>query len=206
MFFLTRVYFFGAMTVPATPIKRVVLIPYWVQEALSRHKDGLHEALCFDTLHKFINTNDLIGFLALQDYVLELAGHEVHGDALTLKWTETAREEASKTLLTQTIIPLVKSPEYLDDVFWRLFSRESCFERLPHHTEAFNVYDITHDVASIVIHPGFFTEEAGSNGYRTALIVALLKVLYAYNAYHEVAHTPLFKRYLDLLAQKELTV
>jgi hypothetical protein len=191
--------------VPARPIKKVILMPYWVQDALSRHNDALGEALCFDTLSKFLNTNDLIGFLSLQDYLLELAGHEVHGCALYSKWEQTASGD-SQTLLQQTIIPMSRAPGYIDDVHSRLFGDESCHDRCPHHTEAFNVYDIAHDVAAVVIHPGFFTEEAGANGYRAALIVAVLKVLYAYNAYHEVAHTPLFKRYLELLAQKELTV
>ncbi len=194
------------MVPAARPIKKVVLMPYWVQDALSRHNDALGGALCFDTLSKFLNTNDLIGFLSLQDYLLELAGYELHGNALTLKWVETAKCAESETLLTQTIIPMASMPGYLDDVHSRLFGAESCYDRQSRHETPFNVYDITHDVAAVVIHPGFFTEEAGSNGYRAALIEALLKVLYAYNAYHEVAHTPLFKRYLELLAQKELTV
>jgi hypothetical protein len=188
------------------PLKKVVLIPYWVQEALSRHNCGLNDAVNFDQLVKFLNTNDLIGYLALQDYLLELAGFEVHGGALCDAWKASASCEDNQTLLTQTIVPMVGCPEFLDDVHNRLFSRDSLFERLPHHENAFNVYDITHDIAGVVIHPGFFTEEAGSNGYRAALIVALLKVLYAYNAYHEVAHVPLFKRYLESLGQKDLTV
>lgn len=195
---------------PARPIKKVVLVPYWVQEALARHHCGLEAAFDFDKLVQFINTNDLIGYLSLQDYLLELAGYEVHGDTsgsvLQQKWRETAKSEGAETLLTQTIIPLVRSPEYLQDVCDRLFSPNAVCDRLPHHENAFNVYDATLDAACVVIHPGFFTEEAGSDGFRAALIEALLKVLYAYNAYHEVAHTPLFKRYLELLAQKELTV
>jgi hypothetical protein len=194
------------MMTPARPIKKVVLVPYWVQEALSRHNCGLNDALNFDQLVRFINTNDLIGYLSLQDYLLELAGFEVHGNVLATKWLETAKADNSETLLTQTIIPMAKSPEYLDDVHYRLFSQNAVCDRLPHHEKAFNVYDATHDAACVVIHPGFFTEEAGANGYRAALIVDILKVLYAYNAYHEVAHTPLFKRYLELLARKELTV
>lgn len=191
--------------VSARPIKKVVLIPYWVQEALSRHNRGLEDALNFDQLVQFINTNDLIGYLSLQDFLLELAGHEVHGCALVKAWEQSACGDA-KTLLTQTIIPMGSRPEFRQDACNRLFSTDACFERLPHHENAFNVYDITHDAAAVVIHPGFFTEEAGSNGYRAALIVAVLKVLYAYNAYHEVAHTPLFKRYLETLGQKDLTV
>jgi hypothetical protein len=194
------------MMTPARPIKKVVLVPYWVQEALARHHCGLQDALNFDQLVRFINTNDLIGYLSLQDYLLELAGYEVHGNVLETKWNESACSDSSKTLLTQTIIPLAHNPEYLEDVSDRLFSQNSVCDRLPHHENAFNVYDSTHDAACIVINPGFFTEEAGSDGHRAALIVAVLKVLYAYNAYHEVAHTPLFKRYLELLAKKELTV
>lgn len=190
----------------ARPIKKVVLIPYWVQEALSRQNCSLADAMNFDQLVKCVNTNDLIGFLALQEFMLELAGYEVSGSALMLQWMQTARDEGSESLLTQTIIPFTSQPEFLDDVHVRLFTRDSQFERQAHHVEPFNMYDITHDVAGVVIHPGFFTEETGSDGYRAALIVAILKVLYAYNAYHEVASTPLFKRYLGLLVDKQLTV
>jgi hypothetical protein len=190
----------------ARPIKKVVLIPYWVQEALSRHSCGLDDALNFDKLVQYVNTNDLIGFYAIQQYLLEFAGYEVHGDALAQKWGETSRAEGNNSLLMQTIIPFSKDPSYIQDLESRLFTVESAFDRLPHHVEPFNVYDITHDVAGVVLHPGFYTEESGANGFRAALIVAILKVLYAYNAYHEVASTPLFKRYLGLLVDKQLTV
>jgi hypothetical protein len=188
------------------PLKKVILIPYWVQDSLSRHSCSLADALNFDQLTRFVNTNDLIGFFALQDYLLEAAGYEVHGSSLMLKWMESAKNEGNNSLLTQTIIPYSKDPEYLEDVHARLFTEDSRADRLAHHVAPFNMYDITHDVAGVVVHPGFYTEDSGSNGYRAALIVAILKVLYAYNAFHEVASTPLFKRYLGLLADKQLTV
>jgi hypothetical protein len=207
VFFLTALSILGARKViSARPIKKVVLIPYWIQETLSRHSCALGDATNFDQLSQFVNTNDLIGFFALQRYIMELAGFEVHGNALAIKWGETATREGAQTLLTQTIIPFANDEEYLEDVASRLFTSDSRFERSPHHVEPFNMYDITHDVAGVVIHPGFFTEEPGANGYRAALIEAILKVLYAYNAFHEVASTPLFKRYLGLLADKQLTV
>lgn len=187
-------------------MKKVVLIPYWVQDALSRNNCALSDALNFDQIIKCVNVNDLIGFLALQEYMLELGGYEVSGSALMLSWSASAKEEGSESLLTQTIIPFTGQAEYIEDVHSRLFTRDSQCDRLAHHTEPFNMYDITHDVAGVVVHPGFFTEEAGSNGYRAALVCAILKVLYAYNAYHEVASTPLFKRYLGLLAEKQLSI
>lgn len=190
----------------ARPLKKVVLIPYWVQESLSRNNCSLADALNFDQVIKCVNVNDLIGFLALQEYMLELGGYEVSGSALMVSWSATAQAEGSESLLTQTIIPFTSQAEYIEDVHSRLFTRDSQLDRLAHHVEPFNMYDITHDVAGVVVHPGFYTEEADTDGYRAALISAILKVLYAYNAYHEVASTPLFKRYLGLLAEKQLSI
>jgi hypothetical protein len=186
----------------ARPIKQVILIPYWVHETLTRRKLPLSECLNFDAIKPLSSVNDLVCFLSMQRYFTELTGIQSDDWSLFFQWMKTARGD-NKTFFEQTILPLERATDIEAEIETRLFSAES---RLPHHEEPFYIYDITREVAGVVVNPGFFTQETGTEGYRAALIVAILKVLYAYNAYHEVSTTPLFKRYLELLSAKQLTV
>jgi hypothetical protein len=186
----------------ARPLKQVILIPYWVHETLARKNLPLSECLNFDVLKPLSSVNDLVCFLGMQKYCAQLMGVEGSDWSLFLQWASSAHGQ-NKTFFEQTICPLEHSLNVQAELQARLFAPES---RLPHHAEPFYIYDITREVAGVVINPGFFTQEAGTEGYQAALTVQILKVLYAYNAYHEVASTPLFKRYLDLLSAKQLTV
>ncbi len=67
------------------------------------------------------------------------------------------------------------------------------------YKEPFATYDLTPEVAGVVIYPGYFTTDTIQK-YQHELIVSILKVFYVYSAYHEVCKTPFFKRYLELLA------
>ncbi|WP_144106759.1 hypothetical protein [Paraburkholderia sp. BCC1886] len=188
----------------ARPLKQVMLIPYWVHETLARHKLPLSACLDFEQLRPVSSTNDLLCFLSAQVLMGRMVG-EPHGTwslYLLDAWLNSAQGQ-NKTFLSQTILPLLENPTFDEELRARLFSPES---RLPHHKEPFYIYDITREAVGVVVNPGFFTEEAGADGYRTALTVAILKVLYAYSACHEVSSTPLFKRYLGLLSAKQLTV
>lgn len=181
-------------------LKEVVLIPHWVHEALARQKLPLSECLNFAVLQKMSSVNDLACFYGLQHYIEELV---YASGTLGRCWESTATDNESRVLLMQTILPLAAHLQASGEIESRLFSAQS---RLPWHDEPFSIHDITREVGGVVIYPGFFVEEGKPNTYREQLVVGLLKVLYAYNASHEVSGTRLFRHYLDMLSGRQLTV
>ena len=185
-----------------------MLIPHWVHEALARQKLPLSECLNFAVLQKISSVNDLACFYGLQHYIEELV---YASGTLGRGWESTAADKDSRVLLMQTILPLAAHLQASGEIESRLFSPQS---RLPWHDEPFSIHDITREVGGVVIYPGFFVGDGQGDGqpegkpntWREQLVVGLLKVLYAYNASHEVSGTRLFRHYLDMLSGRQLTV
>ncbi|MGF6604679.1 hypothetical protein P3T23_009435 [Paraburkholderia sp. GAS448] len=185
-------------------LKEIVLIPHWVHEALARQKLPLSECLNFAVLQRMSSVNDLACFYGLQHYIEELV---YASGTLGRCWEGTVTDRDSRALLMQTILPLAAHLQASGEIESRLFSPQS---RLPWHDEPFSIHDITREVGGVVIYPGFFVGEGQPGGqpdtYREQLVTGLLKLLYAYNASHEVSGTRLFRHYLDMLSGRQLSV
>lgn len=67
------------------------------------------------------------------------------------------------------------------------------------HTQPFITYDVARDVVLVVVYPSFFNREGYKDNTRN-MLVAVLKVLYAYNTYASVCKTQYFRKYLETLA------
>jgi hypothetical protein len=184
-----------------TDKKSVVLIPYWVQEALRRNGLQLSACLDLDLIRPFVATNDLASFLTLQDnmYFNSVIGATPSG-TLIMSWNDNViktNSELSK-YLNETLSLLAGDKTIRDDIDHRLFSTDSGQER---HKEPFVIYDLTPDVIGVVIYPGYFV--AGNNAaLQKDINEAIIEVLYRYSSFHEVAQTPFFRRYLELLQGK----
>ena len=185
----------------------IVLIPYWIQETLQRHQLPLSACLDLGKLRPLLAMNDLIAFYALQEQFETVLGTKYIGNCLTWIWADTIPNDngSLKDFLWKQLNPLSEDPSFELDVKSRLFNSDS---RMSEYKNAFITYDLPAFVGGlasgqnnvgVVIYPGFFTVENGKE-YQLPLIREILKLLYVYQSSHEVAKTPLYKRYLELLA------
>lgn len=185
--------------------KEVILIPHWVHETLRRHQLPINEALNFGNIRRIVSVNDLACWM-----ILNRQAHHVglkqpnEGGLISLEtaWGSTVTAEHSDYLFN-VVYPLTDIPQFKLDLADRLFSPDS---RTPQYEEAFNIYDLSSKYEGVVINPGFFTSEAGSDRHVFDLLEAVVKALYVYAPLHEVANTPVFLRYLDLLSKKRIVV
>lgn len=177
--------------------KEIVLIPFWVQEILQRNQLPLEACLKLDTIKPLMSLNDLVCFLALQSYTDKLLGTKYVEDRLVWVWADSIVENnlGLKDFLWKTLLALSSDASFRKEVEARLLSEDG---KVDQYKEPFITYDLPSGVVGVVIYPGFFTG-AGVSENQKPLVEAILKVLYVYESTHEVAKTPLFKRYLELL-------
>lgn len=185
--------------------KRVILIPHWVHETLTRHKLPISEALNFPTLRRIISTNDLAGYILLNRLAHHTGIEAESGscaDGMYGAFSPSITPEHSAYLF-EVIYPLTEMASARTDLRDRLFSPDS---RSPRYEEAFNIYDLSSQYEGVVINPGYFTGDAGSLQHTFDLVETVVKALYVYAPLHEVASTPVFLRYLGLLSKKRIMV
>lgn len=179
--------------------KEVILIPHWIQESLARKNLPLSACLNFEQMRSHLSLNDLVGFLVLQKAWMEVAGYEYYS-ALYQHWLDSIANDRAelRDYLSQTIKPLEGDASFEKDIETRLFTEDT----LAQYKQPFIIYDtLASSVMGAVLYPGFFVADRNDE-LQKDFIEAILKVLYVYDASHEVAQTPLFKRYLELLAPR----
>lgn len=178
--------------------KRIVLIPYWIEETLRRNQLPLATCLDFAKLRPLLALSDLIGFSTLQRYTELVTGAKEVYPALSDIWYDSLSKDQAdeREFLLHGVTALDDGQVFRKDIFARLFEAEA---KLQQYQEPCITYDLTPGVCGVVIYPGFFGAAATPELQRS-LIEAILKVLYVYCTYSEVAQTSLFKRYLELLS------
>jgi len=178
--------------------KCVVLIPFWVQETLKRN--GLQLSACLDlyTIRPFVSTNDLACFLTLQnsEYTNIIIGANSFS-TLSMLWSENINKTNIdlETYRLNTLAPLVGDKTIHDELNHRLFELNTSEID---YKEPFAIYDLTPDVIGTVIYPGYF-KPSNNIALQKEINEGIIEVLYRYNSFHEVAKTPFFRRYLELL-------
>jgi hypothetical protein len=184
--------------------KKIVVVPFWIADTVHRNKMMLADALDFEKIRRFCSPADLAGFIAVQDCATNLVGGETHAGSWSLYqvWSESLRTEDGKSLLANTVYPLTYDESFVKDAKERLFGEDSRNER---YSEPFHYYDIAPAVGAMVISPGFYTAMASDELHLTT-VEQILKALYVYAPHDEVARTPWFRRYLELLSKKKVAV
>lgn len=176
--------------------KKVVLIPHWIQEMLTRK--GLPLATCLELpkIRSMLTLQDLMVFAALQRMSAQVIGaRHVLVDELFDQWhSSIPAGDAESRALMDTLSQSLNE----DDVTTRLLVPES---KLDECEKPFITYDLSPTVCGVVIFPGYFVPGAHPELF-LSLIESILKVLYVYDTYSVVAKTPLFARYLELLARR----
>lgn len=210
--------------------KNIILIPHWIAEALGRNKLAVADCLNLDRLRNVVSTNDLAGFLALQNQVHHVVGGDEKlnfmYDCSWILQTIWVGEEAfnycgadrldlppyahlntqpqrqpdkshpNYRFVYEQLGVLAEDATTVKELTDRLFSFERDRTR---YEKPFITYDLTREVAGVVINPGLF----GSSD-QVAVVEAILKLCYVYQPYHEVCMTSWYKRYLELLSVKQI--
>lgn len=182
-----------------TQTKKIILIPYWITEALKRAGLPASDALNLKVLKNILSVNDLVMFLALQKHFERIVGC-MPPDILLWMWTDVNQLD-SETLIEygyQNLLPLSEDVSLQNELSARLFDSNS---KSNHYEKPFIVCDITPDVAGIVIYPGYF-DKINKIELQKKVVEEVLRILYVYCAPHVVADTVFFKRYLELLSAK----
>lgn len=184
--------------------KKIVVVPYWIADSVHRNKMNLADMLDFEKIRRVCAPADMAGLLIVQEFATHLVGGDLHIGTwgIDQAWYESLRTEESRTFYQNTVIPLTCDESFVKDAKDRLFGEDSRTER---HSEPFNYYDIAPAVGAMVISPGFYTASAPDELY-LATVEAILKALYVYTPPNEVARTPWFKRWLQLLSKKKVAV
>lgn len=182
--------------------KKIVLVPYWVEEAVNANNLNLADCLSLAKIKPVLSTNDLVLYSLLQDVAVTFTGLPLNGpnNWLVGCLSHTSDGESTELLafVNSTLTPLKQLPSYEKELVERLFTADA---KTDLYTEAFRLSDIGRDTLAIVIYPGFFVDGC-STALQLSLIEAVLKVLYVYDTHSEVSKTPLFLRYLELLSKK----
>jgi hypothetical protein len=181
--------------------RNIILIPFWIQEAMKRNKLELRECLDFKKIRTLLSLQDLAGFMALQEYAQTLLGmRDTHIGSLYFGWSQgiNMNEHEHQDFLGQMVSPLSEDESIRKEVFARLFQESA---RQAQYEKPFICYDLSPEFEGVVIYPGFFTQ-IGDSSLQNDLVSAMLKALYVYEPYNEVCKTSLFKRHLELLSQK----
>lgn len=178
----------------------VVVIPYWVAEAVSRNRLTIGECLDYEKIKGVLSLEDMGAFYNAQDLLSEFVGAKSNdimqfGTRLGGYWNLSIpldnvalkKDWTDRSTLFEAIGK---------DVASRLMGEDLKLDRYP---EPFKVVDLANRVAGLIVYPGHFVGTVDP-GLQFELVDALLKVFYMYSPYHDVAKSPLFKRHLELLA------
>ena len=184
---------------------RVIIIPFWIEESMKRAGVPYSDCLDYSKIKKVVSTEDLLTFFSAQEIASTLVGAEYTSCSaweLGSVWnTNMTNQMEDQRKEAANLFEMSLHVNYLEQVKSRLFTPGAAGpDHSPVYEKPYITYDLMPDVVGVVVYPGFFTEST-SKELQLSLVDAILKVLYVYNtAYHEVASTLWFKRYLELLA------
>lgn len=176
--------------------KDIVLIPYWIEETLRRNELPLSSILSLEKLKSVCAINDVASFMVAQDFANLVMGFQT-STGLFMGWLKNTSDKDIETRKYHSLILSMASAQSLNtEVKTRLFDFET---KSNNYEQPFKVVDLDLGICGVVIYPGHFTEQINT-GLQEQLLEAILKVLYAYNTYDEVAREPLFLRYLEVMS------
>jgi len=181
--------------------KVVILIPYWMQEILSRNQLQLSACLDIEKIKPLMSLNDLILYAAMQksEYLKLVTSVPDYHNALVSKLVAklpTTDKELSNWCW-ESLIPLSTDPYFDNELSVRLFNQDAKTDK---YTKPYDIYDLTPEVCGIVVYPGYFVN-GGNEALNIQLLEGVLDTLYVYSTFHEVAKTPFFKQYLKLMSK-----
>ena len=201
-----------------------ILIPRFIQKALSRHNLPLSSFIDFNKMREFLSINDIVLVQTLQrnehwKTLLDITAVEDKDfwygtdSCLYNLWYESATEE-NKTYLVNILSVLVESGQANDEIAERLFNNDGgatdktidgelsndpldnvVAQAQEPETLPYEIIDIGSKYYGIILDSGVFPNREFSN----KLIKDILRSSYLYCSQSEVAQTQLFRLYMNRL-------
>jgi hypothetical protein len=179
--------------------KRILVLPFWVEQVLSRNKCSLDACLDYKKIRQYLSLEDLAVLLCVQDLNIT-AAEDCDKGALFRSWLISA-DVAQKAELQNSVQPLSCNNELIQDIKLRLQDTATSYPMLGEEENEnkihYRISDPTRDVAFLIVYPGFLQKNAIPQ-YRYNVVVELLKVFYQYMKIHQVSRLPLFSEYIRL--------
>lgn len=173
----------------------VYLIPSWIADTLKRHGMSMGDILNFSKIKPVLSMNDLLSLEATQRFFEQVTGVR-ESQSILYEWISTAND-VDKLYITSQLEPLSADQFQRDTVQQRLFTES---DSAPVNATPFEVVPLADLALGVIVTPGAF---AGMKAHEHHLTVlrTVLKQLYVYEKHSPVAASPLYLRYLELLAQ-----
>lgn len=183
---------------------KVIVIPHWIAESMKRAQMQPKECIDYRKVKQVVSTDDLLTLIAAQQLTQTLIGSKWNPTSdwdLCELWQQSMNGGTQSEKSEANALFDLSRAGYLEEVKARLFTAGTNGDAYrPDYDKPFIIYDLMPDVVGVVVHPGFFSENPAKE-LMLSLVEAVIKVLYVYNtAYHELAATLWYKRFLELLA------
>lgn len=178
-------------------MKKIIIVPSWIQRVLERERRSIKEVLSFKHLNEVISPADIRAFLLLQSHAILKDYHIGENDASALieAWTTTGGAEACKEL-SSLVNP--STEQTLDKEKLNLLM--SGEERKSGNEKTFSVVDGDSNTLLLVLKSEYF----GGEDYEKQdanIVENILRVLYGEFLQEDIAQTPIFKRYVTILSK-----
>lgn len=170
--------------------KRLFLAPSWMDSILQRHSLSLNAILDLDVLFKITSPNDLATLSLLNTQTSRIFGKDIQMDSLVYNWTKNTDAWARYVNQIEPLKALVQV-----ELEERLYDKASLDPKYPN---PFEIKDIDFNTLLVIIYPGYFGNEQSAR-YQDEITRAVLKLLYAYEGYDNMARRVIFENYLQKL-------
>ena len=187
------------------PIKKsVILIPYWIHEIFKRHQQPLADCLIYDKIKPLVSAGDLMAFVHAQKHLEVITGvKDYYSSILWGAWFDSAISGSVQVdhrggptcEMKRQDIGMITDMSSDESVAKETNGRMFDVSLKDDKKEPFTVVDLTPGIIGVVVNAGHFPNPA----LQLPLIEEILKVMYSYDAFHVVAETVFFKRFIELL-------
>lgn len=177
-------------------MKKIIIVPSWMQRVLIREKLSTKEILSYTKLKAYFCFDDIKALVLLQSYNPFKAYHidEDDGSALLQAWKRNNPGEDFSVF--NSLVNSSSSNNIDKDHLKFLISGE---HREAEQDKGYEIMAGDYHNLLLVLKDGYF----GSEDYEqqdTNIVENILRVLYGEFMQEEIARTPIFKRYVVLLS------
>lgn len=181
----------------------LVLIPYWVETALTRNSMSLNDFFNYEKLRSIQSVHDIAQLTTLQELEELRINGVIRSDALSplfSRWKETSQGNQNSELAS--VIPnLSHSKDLKCEVLSRLSNQTDSFSPSNEDTPKYKIVDVGRETIAVVLYAGYIEYESNPNQF-TDIIAKLLQSLYVYHSVTDVSATALYKYYVQSLERR----
>jgi hypothetical protein len=181
---------------------KITLIPYWIQNALSRNSMQIQDVFDYNKLRKVLSFDDALDIYFLNKHSQFLVSGLLDNGDLFNRWRNTCSQEYI-TEVGSVMSNLSCNDEKLKDIIARLNQDDDDIESNNPKKQLYQLIDLDRENSILVLNPGYVKNEHTPVAYYK-ILTDLLQLLYMYNKIQDVSRTKLFYKYLMYL-QKQKT-